>query len=155
MNSIRQFPGAELQKASYLENRDIQPPFNYPVTNDKEVIMKHSLARQLYISLLLIILSVIFSAQTHAISASASTVQAGDSYSVTYTPRSLLQERVGATIIWTFVTGTNGVAEFSNKPEGIYYYRGVTINFGSGFQFNYSYSNEISVTVYSGPPHPS
>ena len=114
--------------------------------------MKHSLARQIYISLLLIILSVIFSAQTHAISASAATVQAGDSYSVTYTPRSLLQERVGATIIWTFVTGTNGVAEFSNKPEGIYYYRGVTINFGSGFQFNYSYSNEISVTVYSGPP---
>jgi hypothetical protein len=152
VNSIRQFPGAELQKASYLENRDIQPPFNYPVTNDKEVIMKHSLARQLYISLLLIILSVIFSAQTHAISASASTVQAGDSYSVTYTPRSLLQERVGATSTWTFVTGTNGVAEFSNKPEGIYYYRRVTINSRSGFQFQFNYSNEISVTVYSGPP---
>ena len=114
--------------------------------------MKHSLARQLYISLLLIILSVIFSAQTHAISASASTVQAGDSYSVTYTPRSLLQERVGATSTWTFVTGTNGVAEFSNKPEGIYYYRRVTINFRSGFQFQFNYSNEISVTVYSGPP---
>ena len=110
--------------------------------------MQHSLARQLYISLLLIILSVIFSAQTHAISASAGTVQAGDSYSVTYTPRSILQERVGATSTWTFVAGTNGVAEFSNKPEGIYYYRGVTFNFGSGFQANYS--NEIAVTVYSG-----
>ena len=120
MNSIRQFPGAELQKASYLENRDIQPPFNYPVTNDKEVIMKHSLARQLYISLLLIILSVIFSAQTHAITASASKVQAGDSYSVTYTPRSILQERVGVTGTWRYVAVTNGVAEFSNKPEGIY-----------------------------------
>ncbi len=114
--------------------------------------MKHSLARQLYISLLLIILSVIFSAQTHAISASASTVQAGESYSITYTPRSLLQERVGATSTWTFVTGTNGVAEFSNKPEGIYYYRRVTINFRSGYQFQFNYSNAISVTVYSGPP---
>jgi len=62
-----------------------------------------------------------------------------------------LQERIGATGIWTFVTGTNGVAEFSGKPEGIYYYRGVTIDFYSGFPQFY-YSSEISVNVYSGPP---
>ena len=113
--------------------------------------MKCSLARQIYTSLLLIITSVIFSVQAHAISASVPTVQAGESYSVTYAPQPILQERVGATGTWTFVTGTNGVAEFSGKPEGIYYYRGVTIDFYSGFPQFY-YSNEISVNVYSGPP---
>ena len=113
--------------------------------------MKCSLTRQIYTSLLLIITSVIFSVQAHAISASVPTVQAGESYSVTYAPQPILQERVGATGTWTFVTGTNGVAEFSGKPEGIYYYRGVTIDFYSGFPQFY-YSNEISVNVYSGPP---
>ena len=113
--------------------------------------MKCSLTRQIYTSLLLIITSAIFSVQAHAISASASTVQAGENYSITYAPHQLLQERVGAAGTWTFVTGTNGVAEFSNKPEGIYYYRGVTIDFYSGFPQFY-YSSEISVNVYSGPP---
>jgi hypothetical protein len=113
--------------------------------------MKCSLARQIYTSLLLIITSAIFSVQAHAISASEPTVQAGESYSVTYAPQPILQERVGATGTWTFVTGTNGVAEFSGKPEGIYYYRGVTIDFYPGF-LEFYYSNEISVNVYSGPP---
>ena len=112
--------------------------------------MKCSLVRQIYTSLL-IILSAIFSVQAFAISASASTVQAGENYSITYAPHQLLQERVGAAGTWTFVTGTNGVAEFSNKPEGIYYYRGVTVHFYSGFPQFY-YSSEISVNVYSGPP---
>ena len=60
--------------------------------------MKCSLTRQIYTSLLLIITSAIFSVQAHAISASVPTVQAGESYSVTYAPQPILQERVGAAL---------------------------------------------------------
>lgn len=108
--------------------------FNYPFTNDKEVIMKHSLVRQFYISALLIITSLIFSVQAYAISASVSTVQAGETYSVNYSPYNFLEEKVGEDGTWTYVAGTNGTAEISGRPEGIYYYRGVVIDFTQDFR---------------------
>ena len=112
--------------------------------------MTCSLVRQIYTSLL-IILSAIFSVQAYAISASASTAQAGETYSVNYSPYDFLEEKVGENGAWTYVAGTNGAAEISGKPEDIYYYRGVAIDFYSGFPQFY-YSSEISVNVYSGPP---
>ena len=112
--------------------------------------MKCSLVRQIYTSLL-IILSAIFSVQAFAISASASTVQAGETYSVSYSGYDFLEEKVGENGAWTYVAGTNGTAEISGKPEGIYYYRAVFLDFYYGFPEFY-YSNEISVNVYSGPP---
>jgi len=57
--------------------------------------MKCSLARQISISLLLIITSVIISAQAYAISASAPTVQAGETYSVTYAPPRYCKRELG------------------------------------------------------------
>ena len=88
---------------------------------------------------------------SYAISASASTVQAGQGYSVNYVSYDFLEEKVGENGTWSYVAGTNGVTEFSGRPEGIYYYRAVIFDFYSGFPQLY-YSNEISVTVYSGPP---
>ena len=125
--------------------------FNYPFTNDKEVIMKHSLDRPFYISFLLIISSVIFSVHANAISSSASVVQAGESYSINYEYYDFLEEKIGENGSWSFVSGANGTAEISGRPEGVYYYRAVVIDFNSGFPQFY-YSNEISVNVYSGPP---